>query len=432
MPDGQLAAKAPRDDPTRLVLRVQHTNNMADLVALRVSGLRENTTEADIRAAFATYGFINDVKIEEGGRAIVTVHHAARTGCSEGGGRRVPEGRATSMRGVGGRPEREAILVHSTAGLHPVGRHAAAGAATSACRPPHQQYVAAPTVPPPPPPPAVGQPYGAYGGAYWPQQPQPQQQPQHPYWDWAAQQQQQPPPPPGPPPAYYGGMPAPAPPPPPPGPPPAPAPPPPDIGPKMRGDECKLFVGGLPIECTEYEVRQFMMPYGPIGEIHVMKPSTQTHQRCAFVTYEHHASALAATKMHGTKKMKPEDKPIVVRFADDQHAAAAGGEEAEDVIVREIFCARHATTRKTIGAAERLLTHCGRRVVAGNTRLWALPALRALQGRETGAPPVVTRTPNLGIVPLFCSLPPELGAHERRPARRRGPTEPQEGPDQLL
>ena len=44
---------------------------MADLVALRVSGLRENTTEADVRAAFATYGFINDVTIEDGGRAIV-------------------------------------------------------------------------------------------------------------------------------------------------------------------------------------------------------------------------------------------------------------------------------------------------------------------------------------------------------------------------
>ena len=86
----------------------------------------------------------------------------------------------------------------------------------------------------------------------------------------------------------------------------------------MRGDECKLFVGGLPIECTEYEVRQFMMPYGPIGEIHVMKPSTQTHQRCAFVTYEHHASALAATKMHGTKKMKPASSekhaPIWLRY----------------------------------------------------------------------------------------------------------------------
>ena len=38
---------------------------MADLVALRVSGLRENTTEADVRAAFATYGFINDVTIED-------------------------------------------------------------------------------------------------------------------------------------------------------------------------------------------------------------------------------------------------------------------------------------------------------------------------------------------------------------------------------
>ena len=298
---------------------------MADLVALRVSGLRENVTEADVRAAFATYGFINDVTIEDGGRAIVQyitrpAQDAARAAV-EGFLRAEPHQCAASEDGLNVKLYSSTLPLDYTLSADTQQQAPPPPPAT----PPHQQYVAAPTVPPPPPPPAVGQPYGAYGGAYWPQQPQPQQQPQHPYWDWAAQQQQQqPPPPPGPPPAYYGGMPAPAPPPPPPGPPPAPAPPPPDIGPKMRGDECKLFVGGLPIECTEYEVRQFMMPYGPIGEIHVMKPSTQTHQRCAFVTYEHHASALAATKMHGTKKMKPEDKPIVVRFADDQHRPPPG------------------------------------------------------------------------------------------------------------
>ncbi len=39
---------------------------------------------------------------------------------------------------------------------------------------------------------------------------------------------------------------------------------------------------------------------------------------CAFVTFEHHVSALAATKMGGVHRMNQNDRPIVVRFADSQ------------------------------------------------------------------------------------------------------------------
>lgn len=48
------------------------------------------------------------------------------------------------------------------------------------------------------------------------------------------------------------------------------------------------------------------------------QPSETTQQRCAFVTFEHHVSALAATKMGGVHRMNANDRPIVVRFADTQ------------------------------------------------------------------------------------------------------------------
>ena len=86
----------------------------------------------------------------------------------------------------------------------------------------------------------------------------------------------------------------------------------------LNGDEVKLFIGGLPVECTEMDLRALLAPYGNIVDIHVMKPSGYSNQRCAFVTYEHHVSALAATKLSGVHRLSPVDRPIVVRFADSQ------------------------------------------------------------------------------------------------------------------
>ena len=130
----------------------------------------------------------------------------------------------------------------------------------------------------------------------------------------------------------------------------------------LNGDEVKLFIGGLPIETTEMDLRTLLGAYGNIVDIHVMKPSGYSNQvkaaptahahashmhvrmpharatchmphatchmrmqpsscsqRCAFVTFEHHVSALAATKLSGVHKLNPVDRPIVVRFADSQN-----------------------------------------------------------------------------------------------------------------
>ena len=142
----------------------------------------------------------------------------------------------------------------------------------------------------------------------------------------------------------------------------------------LSGVETKLFIGGLPFDATEELLRGLFGAYGNLVDIHVMNPSSTTNQRCAFVTcvpapmrnmlrvamrpypppackhplnltYRHwhrhlgmqacfdgatpldlrahsfdsHASALAATKeLGGVHKINPNDKPIVVRFADSQ------------------------------------------------------------------------------------------------------------------
>jgi hypothetical protein len=86
----------------------------------------------------------------------------------------------------------------------------------------------------------------------------------------------------------------------------------------LTGEETKLFVGGLPYQCGDPDLRAIFATYGTIKDLHLMHPSSQTQQRCAFVTFDNHASALAATKLGGVYKITPTDKPIVVRFADQQ------------------------------------------------------------------------------------------------------------------
>jgi len=72
-------------------------------------------------------------------------------------------------------------------------------------------------------------------------------------------------------------------------------------------------VGGLPYQSSDTDLRAIFASYGSIRDLHLMAPSVKTQQRCAFVTFEQHASALAATQLSGNYRMVPTDKPIVVR-----------------------------------------------------------------------------------------------------------------------
>jgi len=51
-------------------------------------------------------------------------------------------------------------------------------------------------------------------------------------------------------------------------------------------DGYKIFVGGLPNECTEEELRQVFKTYGQVNKVHIMPPHQQTGRVAAFVFYE--------------------------------------------------------------------------------------------------------------------------------------------------
>ena len=73
---------------------------------------------------------------------------------------------------------------------------------------------------------------------------------------------------------------------------------------------------------TASNTARLCLGVGLVGALLIMASflshSPTTQQRCAFVTFEHHVSALAATKLSGMHRMTANDRPIVVRFADAQ------------------------------------------------------------------------------------------------------------------
>ena len=297
---------------------------MSSLIAVNVSGLKATATEAEVRNAFGIHGFVKRVELhppaEEGGEmASATVYYESRTALEATGaaltafGKEEPHACAAAGTGfltVRLAPSQEAEVVEATA---------AAAQQPTGAQPPQQQPLAtqpamqpppqpqhqphpqpAPSYAPPPmhaggAPPAYGAPsqYGAYGappayggyggygvpapGGYDPNMYPPYMMQPNPAMPGA--------------PMAGGSMPTTN-----------------HNGQPLSGGEVKLFVGGLPSSCSDVELRALMEPYGFVQEIHMMKPSEQTQQRCAFVTFEHHVSALAATKMGGVHRMTPYDR----------------------------------------------------------------------------------------------------------------------------
>ena len=293
----------------------------SDKVAVTVTGLAGDVTVAALRASFANHGYISSVELHEsengstatvtfGTRPAVDAAAAAVLAFSTP----APHSCAKSEKGLGvefmSKSDASAAAGQEIPSQPQQQPSAVTAQSPHLQPPPHQQP---PAFQQPPtyqqPPSAYGghlQSYGGYPPPYagapgWPGDPSM-------YW------QQQPPPP-----AYYGGMPA------------MPAQHAGKPGGGMRvgaasgpakkpleGNEVKLFVGGLPLDATEVDLRALMGPYGNIVDAHLMAPSQTSSQRCAFVTFEHHVSALAATKLGGTHQMIPGERPIVVRFADQQ------------------------------------------------------------------------------------------------------------------
>jgi CUG-BP- and ETR3-like factor len=90
--------------------------------------------------------------------------------------------------------------------------------------------------------------------------------------------------------------------------------------------EPKLFVGNLPGHTADADLRMLFQAYGTVLEVHLMNPSAKTGQRCAFIRYSSTQECQAAIDGLVNYRVHPSDeKPILVRFADNSGAAPLGG-----------------------------------------------------------------------------------------------------------
>ncbi|KAJ1605035.1 putative RNA binding protein [Cryptosporidium canis] len=89
-------------------------------------------------------------------------------------------------------------------------------------------------------------------------------------------------------------------------------------------DQVKLFVGALPKNIKEEEIREIFSPYGQINEIFIMRePHSGIGRGCAFVKYAYKEQGLFAIKsLHGALTLADVNRPIEVRFASKNHQAA--------------------------------------------------------------------------------------------------------------
>jgi len=285
-----------------------------DVIALKVTGLKKDVNEAELRAAFQCYGFVHEVILlgdEEEGAAIV--RYATRSaleavGEAIAGFKAEPHPCARSSDGLTVKLAQDAFAPPQPS------QQQQESSQPSPSQPPAPQPQAARMQMQRPPScaPQMSN-YGAYGMPPQPYGPQhamgmgmgmgmgmPPYDPQMGYWGCQMPQYYAMPPAAG---GESGG-----------GPPRGGA----QAQAPLNGDEVKLFVGGLPADCDDAGLRAVCQPFGNITDVHLMKPSGYSNQRCAFVTFEHHVSALAATKMSGQHRMNQFDRPIVVRFADTQ------------------------------------------------------------------------------------------------------------------
>eukprot|EP00429_Kryptoperidinium_foliaceum_P064551 CAMPEP_0176050906 /NCGR_PEP_ID=MMETSP0120_2-20121206/25306_1 /TAXON_ID=160619 /ORGANISM="Kryptoperidinium foliaceum, Strain CCMP 1326" /LENGTH=352 /DNA_ID=CAMNT_0017384345 /DNA_START=113 /DNA_END=1168 /DNA_ORIENTATION=- len=92
-------------------------------------------------------------------------------------------------------------------------------------------------------------------------------------------------------------------------------------------DGWKLFVGGLPKDCTEEELNVVFSTYGTIRKILLMAPHAVSQRVAAFVFYETDQSAEDAIKvLDGIYKIRVDaDAPIIVKWGTDNRTGGKGG-----------------------------------------------------------------------------------------------------------
>uniref|UniRef100_A0A8C9HZW9 CUGBP Elav-like family member 2 n=1 Tax=Piliocolobus tephrosceles TaxID=591936 RepID=A0A8C9HZW9_9PRIM len=85
-------------------------------------------------------------------------------------------------------------------------------------------------------------------------------------------------------------------------------------------NDAKLFVGSLPKDITEEQIRNIFNRYGTVTEIYIMKNSNNLSKKCAFVTYAFKEQGIFAIQnLNGKIAMENVEKPIEVRFAQSKN-----------------------------------------------------------------------------------------------------------------
>lgn len=94
--------------------------------------------------------------------------------------------------------------------------------------------------------------------------------------------------------------------------------------------EPKVFVGQVPVESTEEQLRELMQAHGEVQSLTI--PRKSDSRRFAMVTFDKWAQAEAAVEaLHGTCSLGGQ-KPLVVRFADPPK-----GDDARGIFPKKLF-----------------------------------------------------------------------------------------------
>mmetsp|Transcript_6172 Transcript_6172/g.14335 ORF Transcript_6172/g.14335 Transcript_6172/m.14335 type:complete len:472 (+) Transcript_6172:254-1669(+) len=97
--------------------------------------------------------------------------------------------------------------------------------------------------------------------------------------------------------------------------------------PNADPDGFKLFVGGLPMDCTQDELTHVFSTYGEVNKVHVMQPHAETGRVAAFVYYKESSAAEdAITVLHDQYRIRMDaNAPILVKWAQPKEKGAGKG-----------------------------------------------------------------------------------------------------------